>query len=155
MILTTEVPAGLDHRWALLLLVGLLSAAVAGVVTGWLRLLPPEREPFAAAGQRPAKAERDYFAVFFLANISFSLLLRIPPIESDQVFARFTAMLPRDWSDNAGLIVTVWFGFIPGLAAAYSAVRPNPLRLPLFCGGLATLLLWFAAPWLRAAIASQ
>src|SRR5258705_12105866 len=33
------------------------------------------------------------------------------------------------------MIVFIWFGFIPALAAAYSAVRANPIRWQLLAGG--------------------
>jgi uncharacterized BrkB/YihY/UPF0761 family membrane protein len=50
------------------------------------------------------------------------------------------------------MIVFIWFGFIPGLAAAYCAVRANPIRWQLLVGGVLTLVLWLAGPWLSAAI---
>jgi uncharacterized BrkB/YihY/UPF0761 family membrane protein len=50
------------------------------------------------------------------------------------------------------MIAFIWFGFIPGLAAAYSAVRANPIRWQLLVGGVLTLVLWLAGPWLLTAI---
>src|SRR5216683_189248 len=41
---------------------------------------------------------------------------------------------------------------IPGLAAAYSTVRANPIRWQLLVGGVLTLVLWLAGPWLLTAI---
>ena len=46
------------------------------------------------------------------------------------------------------MIGFIWFGFVPGLAAAYAAVRANPMRLPLLIGGALTLILWLVGPWL-------
>jgi hypothetical protein len=145
-------PFPLDHRLALVLFVALLLAAATSVVVGWLRLIPPERDPFEAGG--PAqKPEGDAFAVFLLANVSLSVLLRIPGLDLEAAAARAASLLPPDPRSYAGLVAFVWFGFIPGLAAAYSAVRANPLRGPLLLGGILTLLLWFLSPSLLASIA--
>jgi hypothetical protein len=47
-----------------------------------------------------------------------------------------------------------FFVVMPGLAAAYSALRPNPVRIPLIAGGLLVMALWLVSPVLRAAIAT-
>ncbi len=52
------------------------------------------------------------------------------------------------------MIAAIWFGFIPALAAAYSAVRANPIRWQLFVGGILTLILWLVGPWLLHAIST-
>jgi len=50
--------------------------------------------------------------------------------------------------------VRAFFVVVPGLAAAYSAARPNPIRIALMVGGLPVLALWLVSPVLRAAIAA-
>lgn len=142
----------LDHRLALVLYVLLLLAAAAPVVIGWMRLLPPEREPFAMAGEKPNGDERDVFAVFLLANITLSLLLRIPGVNAEMLLGPLTKWLAPEWANHVVMVGLIWFGFIAGLAAAYSLIRRNPLRWPLVLGGALTLLLSLVAPFLVSAI---
>jgi hypothetical protein len=144
----------LDARLTLVLLILLLTSAAAPIVLGWMALLPAERDPFAPAAEARSKKPRDAFAIFLLANISVSLLLRIPGVHAEWLWSQVTRLLPPDWVENALIIGAVWFGFISGLAAAYSAVRANPIRWQLLVGGILTLILWLAGPWLLNAISS-
>jgi len=150
--LASVIFPALDARVALLSFVLLLVAAAAPIVLGWLALLPSEREPFALAGESSSKKPRDPFAIFLLVNISISLLLRIPGLDAVPLSSHITRLLPAEWSENTLMIASIWFGFIPGLAAAYSAVRANPIRWQLLVGGVLTLVLWLAGPWLLTAI---
>jgi len=143
----------MDARLALLLLVLLLLAAAVPIAASWLAVLPREREPFATPGEPAARNARDPFAIFLLANISVSLLLRIPGVETLLRSANLTSWISGDYADHAVMIAFIWFGFVPGLAAAYSAVRANPIRVPLIVSGVLTLLLWLAGPWLQSQIA--
>jgi hypothetical protein len=152
MIVTAQIAGGLDHRLALVLYLLLLLATAWPVVTAWLRVLPAEREPFAAADETSQKEERDAFAIFLLANVSLSLLLRIPGVDSGALAGYLAKWLPADWANHVVMVGFIWFGFIPGLAAAYALIRPNPLRWPLAIGGALALGLWLAAPFLSAAI---
>jgi len=115
-------------------------------------LLPSEREPFALPGESSGTKPRDPFAIFLLVNISISLLLRIPGLNAVPLSSRIARLLPAEWGENTLMIAFIWFGFIPGLAAAYSTVRANPLRWQLLVGGVLTLVLWLAGPWLLTAI---
>lgn len=144
----------LDARLALVLFMPLLMAAAAPIVLGWMALLPDEREPFASSGEIRSNEPRDPFAIFLLANISVCLLLRIPGIHAEWLSSQLTRLLPPDWAENSIMIAAIWFGFIPALAAAYSAVRANPIRWQLFVGGILTLILWLVGPWLLHAISS-
>lgn len=143
-----------DARLALLLLILLLTATAAPIVLGWMALLPAERDPFAPAGESRNKKPRDPFAIFLLANISVGLLLRIPGVHAEWLSSQVTRLLPPDWAENTFMIGAIWFGFIPGLAAAYSAVRANPIRWQLLVGGVLTLILWLVGPWLLNAIST-
>jgi hypothetical protein len=143
-----------DAHLALVLLILLLTAAAAPIVLGWMALLPAERDPFAPAGEPRSKKPRDAFAIFLLANISVDLLLRIPGVRAEWLSSQVTRLLPADWMENALMIGAVWFGFVPGLAAAYSAVRANPIRWQLLAGGVLTLILWLVGPWLLNLISS-
>jgi hypothetical protein len=153
--LATAILVALDVRLALVLLILLLMAAAAPIVFGWMALLPAERDPFAPAGEPPSKKPRDAFAIFLLANISAGLLLRIPGVHAEWLSSQVTRLLPPDWAENAVMIGSVWFGFVPGLAAAYSAVRANPIRWQLLVGGVLTLILWLVGPWLLNAISTS
>ena len=146
-------PASIDRRLALVLYIALLLAATAPIVAGWLRLLPSEREPFSRPGSARPKQPRDAFAIFLLANISLSLLLRLPGVDAAWFSTTITSVLPAEWAPHVSMIGFIWFGFISGLAAAYSAVRPNPIRAPLLLGGALTLALWIGGPWLLNSIA--
>jgi hypothetical protein len=149
------ISVALDARLALVLLILLLIAAAAPIVLGWMALLPAERDPFAPAGESRSKKPRDPFAIFLLANISVGLLLRIPGVHAGWLSSQVTKLLPPDWTENTLIIGAVWFGFIPGLAAAYSAVRANPIRWQLLVGGVLTLILWLVGPWLLNAISTS
>jgi hypothetical protein len=150
--LASETFLVLDARVALVSLMLLSMAAVAPIVLGWLALLPSEREPFASGGESGDKKPRDPFAIFLLVNISISLLLRIPGLDAAPLSSRIARLLPAEWGEDTLMIAFIWFGFIPGLAAAYSAVRANPIRWQLLVGGVLTLVLWLAGPWLLTAL---
>jgi hypothetical protein len=147
---TTLAP--LDARFALVLYILLLVAAAALIALCWLRLLPSEREPFARPDSRQPKQSRDAFAIFLLTNISLSLLLRIPGVDVSWFSRWILNFLPQEWATHAPTIGFIWFGSIPGLAAAYSAVRANPIRVPLLVCGTLTLVLWLAGPRLIGSI---
>jgi len=142
----------LDARVALVSLILLIMAAAAPIVLGWLAVLPSEREPFAPPDESSGKKPRDPFAIFLLVNISISLLLRIPGLDAVPLSSRIARLLPAEWGENTLMIAFIWFGFIPGLAAAYSTVRANPIRWQLLVGGVLTLALWLGGPWLLTAI---
>jgi hypothetical protein len=146
------MPFTLDHRLALVLYVMLLLAAAAPIVVGWMRLLPPEREPFAKPGEKTDREGRDAFAIFLLVNITFSLLLRIPGVNLEALSAQLAKRLAPEWANHVVMVGFIWFGFIGGLAAAYSLIRRNPLRWPLMLGGALTLLLSLVSPFLVGAV---
>ena len=153
MSIAAAIVLVIDPRLALVFFLLLMFGAAAAAVVGWLSLLPSEREPFAVPGEARVKKPRDKFAIFLLANISFSVLLRIPGFNGTPLSFYLATIIPPDWADHELMIALIWFGFISGLAAAYSTVRSNPIRLPLIVGGVLTLMLWLAGPWLAAAIA--
>lgn len=152
MFIAVANVVAMDPRLALVLFVLLLLAAAAPIVLGWLALLPSEREPFASQGEILTKAPRDAFAIFLLVNISLSVLLRVPGFGGTPLSFYIATIIPPDWADQALTIAFIWFGLISGLAAVYSAVRVNPIRVPLIFGGALTLILWLVGPWLLATI---
>src|ERR1041385_9447413 len=74
----------IDARIALVLFLLLLLSAATPVVMAWLALLPPERDPFANPREPRPKKPRDAFAIFLLANVSLSVLLRVPALDGDR-----------------------------------------------------------------------
>ncbi len=143
----------MDARLALILYVALLLGTAAPIAAGWLALLPHEREPFARPDAAPAKKPRDGFAIFLLINISLSLLVALPGVEHE--LRSIVAGAIPEASDQTMMFIFIWLGFVPGLAAAYSAARANPIRMPLLAGGVLALGLWLAGPWLLSRIAAN
>ena len=130
----------------------LLSSALP-LVLGWIRLLPAEREPFAKPGDSPPSPSLDPFAVFLLANVSASFVAAIPGVLKFLPLGWLEQFAPASWSDRIAMVVLIWFVFVPAFAAAYAAVRPNPLRIHLIVGGILVLLLWLVSPTLLGSIA--
>ena len=153
MLIVAAIVTAMDARLALVLFVLLMLGAAGAIVLGWLALLPAEREPFAAPGEARIKKPRDAFAIFLLANLSLAVMLRLPGFNGTPLSLYLATIFPPEWADHALMIGFIWFGFVSGLAVVYAAVRANPIRLPLIVGGVLTLILWLAGPWLLAAIA--
>jgi hypothetical protein len=154
----------LDHRLALVALTALLLAAAAPLAYAWAGLLPEEPPPFetapATAPQKEApsngeaRREGDPLAVFLLICVTLSYILRFPGLPLSAALPRISALMPQDYFNWLVLGGRAFFVVVPGLAAAYSAARPNPIRMALMVGGLLVLALWLVSPVLRAAIAA-
>jgi|SRR5579859_967489 len=153
MLIVAAIVLAIDRRLALVLFVLLMLGASGAIAVGWLALLPSEREPFAVPGEPRVKKPRDLIAIFLLANLSVSVLLWLPGFNGTPLSFYLATIIPPDWADHALLIVYVWFGLTSVLAAGYSIIRSNHIRVPLIVGGVLTLVLWLAGPWLLAAIA--
>lgn len=151
----------LDHRLALLALAALLVAAAAPLAWGWARLLPQEPPPFESPAPSPPSptdasnpSKRDPFAIFLLLCVTLSYLLKFPGLPLSAGLHWLSTFLPQDYFNWALLAARAFFVVIPGLAAAYSAARPNPIRVALLAGGLLVLALWLASPFLLASLLS-
>jgi hypothetical protein len=154
----------IDHRLALVALAALLILAAAPLAYAWARLFPEEQEPFgvAGAGAEPEDlasngktgGKKDPLAVFLLVCVTLSYLLRFPGLPLSAGLQWFSTLLPVDYFQWAVLGARAFFVVVPGLAAVYSALRPNPIRIALTVGGLLVLALWLLSPVLRAAIAT-
>jgi hypothetical protein len=153
MLIVAAIVLAIDRRLALVLFVLLMLGASGAIVVGWLSLLPSEREPFAVPDEPRAKPRSDAFSIFLIVNLSLSVLLRLPGFNGTPLSFYLATIIPPDWADHALLIIYVWFGLTSVLAAGYSIIRSNPIRVPLIVGGVLTLVLWLAGPWLLAAIA--
>jgi hypothetical protein len=147
----------LNPRVAVLLLMALLLAAALPLALGWMQILPPEREPFAPPDKTQSSPpnDRDRFAIFLLANVSISLLAAIPGVVDSLHLDWVVQFLPASWAEHFGMVLLIWLVFIPALAAAYAAVRSNPIRAHLIAGGILVLALWLLSPTLLASLASR
>jgi hypothetical protein len=155
----------IDHRTALVALAALLIFAAAPLAYAWARLLPEEHPPFEVAGPGTAPesvdssgntaARKDPFAVFLLVCVTLSYVLRLPGLPPSAGLQWLSTLLPADYFYWAVMGGRAFFVVVPGLAAVYSALRPNPVRIALTVGGLLVLALWLVSPVLRAAIATE
>lgn len=145
----------LNPRLAAFLMMVLLLGAAIPLALGWTTILPPERDPFSRPDLPRQKRERDFFAVFLLINVSVSLLAAIPRLSDALHLEALMQLIPPSWSEHLTMILLIWLVFIPALAAAYSAVRPNPIRKQLILGGILVLALWLLLPTLLGSLATS
>ncbi len=154
----------IDHRLALLALAALLVSAAAPLAYAWARLLPEEPPPFEVPAAAPAPEElesnqktavkKDPFAVFLLVCVTLSYVLRFPGLPVSTGLQWLSTLLPMDYFHWTVLGGRAFFVVVPGLAAAYSALRPNPVPIALIASGLLVMALWLVSPAFRAAIAT-
>jgi hypothetical protein len=154
----------LDHRVAFLLLCALVVGAAVPLAMAWARVLPEDAPPFARKedSQSETKEEppseegrgkkRDPFAIVLLVFVTLSYALRFPGFPVDAVLHWLSTRMPAAWWDWSLLAGRAFFVVTPGLAACYSAVQPNYLRVPLIAAGILVLLLWLLRPMLFAAM---
>jgi hypothetical protein len=153
----------MDHRSALAALAGLLILAAAPLAYAWARLLPEDQPPFEvaaahttledAAPSEKAAAKKVPLAVFLLVCVTLSYVLRFPGLPLSTGLHWLSTLLPADYFHWVVMGGRVFFLGMPGLAAVYSALRPNPVRIALVAGGLLVLALWLLSPLLQKAIA--
>lgn len=144
----------LNPRLSAFLIMVLLSGAAVPLALAWIRILPPEREPFSRPDRPAPKSPHDRFANFLLLNVSLSLLAAIPRIADTLHLPQLMGILPPSWVETSTVILLIWLVFVPALAAAYSAVRANPIRPQLILGGILVLALWLLSPTLLRSLAS-
>jgi hypothetical protein len=154
----------IDHRLALLALAALLIAAAAPLAYAWASLLPEEPPPFEVPAASPSAQDptstskrppkKDFVAVPLLVCVTLSYVLRFPGFPVATGLQWLSTLLPMDYLNWTVLGARAFFLAVPGLAAAYSALRPNPVRIALIAGGLLVMALWLVSPVLRAAIAA-
>ena len=154
----------IGHRVALALFVALLVAAAAPLAYAWAKLLPEEPSPFQMHPERRAvtdeeelehsrgRRNRDPFAIFLLVCVTASYLLKFPGMPVGAGLQVLSRGVPPDYFDWVVMAGRAFFVVVPGLAAAYSVVRANPIRISLALAGLLVLALWLANPYLIAAL---
>jgi len=145
----------INPRLAAFLMMLLLLGASIPLALAWMRILPPEREPFSRPDIAPPKPRRNRFANFLLLNVSLSLFTAIPRIAETLRLAQLTRFLPASWTETLTVVLLIWLVFVPALAAAYSAVRANPIRAHLILGGIFVLALWLLSPTLLGSLTTS
>jgi hypothetical protein len=153
----------MDHRSALAAYAGLLILAAAPLAYAWAQLLPEEQAPFEvaeadttredAAPNGKTAAKKNPFAVFLLVCVTLSYVLRFPGLPLSTGLQWLSTLLPVDFLHWVIMGGRVFFLGVPGLAAVYSALRPNPVRIALAAGGLLVLAVWLLSPLLQKVIA--
>jgi hypothetical protein len=154
----------MDHRIALVAFAALLVAAAAPLASAWARLLPEEPPPFevppgpSPREQMPSNWEHrrkgDPFAIFLLLCLTLSFLLKFPGLPVAAALQELSVRMPPEDFNYLVLGARAFFVVVPGLAAVYSAIRPNPIRIQLIAAAVFVILLWLLSPMLRTAIAS-
>jgi hypothetical protein len=154
----------IDHRLALFSLALLVVSAAVPLAFAWSRILPEDAPPLASGqsfrSQGPEAANplsehfarRDPFAVFLLACVTLGYFLKFPGLPLDQALRWLATVIPEpslSWMVSA---VRAFFVVTPGLAACYSAIRPNPVRVPLITASILVLLLWLLGVPLHSAL---
>ena len=133
----------------------LLIGAAIPLALGWTKMLPAEREPFSRLDQASPFSPRDPFAIFLLLNISLSLFAAIPRIAATIHLDALIQLLSPSWAERFAMVSLIWLVFVPAFAAAYSAVRSNPIRAQLIVGGILVLALWLLSPTLLGSLGSR
>jgi hypothetical protein len=154
----------LDHRLALFFLALLVVSAAVPLAFAWVRILPQDAPPFAPGqSSRPRDPEaaislhedfvpRDSFAVFLLACVTLSYFLKFPGLPLGAALRWLATLIPEPSLSWIVLAAHAFFIVAPGLAACYSAIRPNPVRVPLIAASILVLLLWLLGGSLHSAL---
>jgi hypothetical protein len=136
-------------------MMALLVGAAIPLALAWVSILPPEREPFSRPDLPRPRASLDRPSTFFLINVSLSMFATIPHIAETLHLDSFPQLFTISWVEHTVMILSIWLVFVPALAAAYSAIRPNPIRKHLILGGVLVLALWLLSPTLLGSLASR
>jgi len=157
----------LDHRLAFLFFAVLFLGAAVPLAIAWARLLPEDPPPFdpkRAPLRQPEEitiympegfVPRDPFATFLLACVTLSYLLQFPGLPGEAAIHWLASVLPETTLNWLLLAGRAFFVVTPGLAACYSVLRPNPVRVPLIVAGILVLSLWLLLPPLHAAFVAS
>ncbi len=154
----------LGHRLAFVLLCALLLGAAAPLAFAWTRIFPEEQPPFRL--DRPSRSRfpkvvpvrtmqhprTDPVALALLMGVSLSYLLQLPGLPREAVLARLAAYVPEILLHWMGRIGWGLLLAVPAVAAFYSVLRPNRIRVPLLAAGILVPLLWLLIPLLQAAL---
>jgi hypothetical protein len=147
-------PRLLDHRLAFLLLAALYLGTAVPLAFGWVRLFPEEAPPFQihrpptrrwsiyAHSSEDEENPRDPLAMVLLICVTVSYAAQFPGLPRSLALGSIPTVVPQDASGWARFALTWFLVMVPGIAAVYSLLRPNFLRVPLIAAGVLILLLW-------------
>jgi len=154
----------MDHRLAFVALVALLIGAGTPLAFAWARLLPEDAPPFPIEpGSFPSvdheppetnpSGRKDYLiAAPLLLCLTIAFVFRVPGFPSSTVLAWIGRTIPTVGELWSAIVIPVLTALVAIGAGVFGALRPGPLRIPLIAAAALTLLLWFAAPLLQAAM---
>lgn len=157
----------MDHRLAIVCLAGLVVGAGAPLATAWVRLLPEDAAPFDSPEKATPSAEEsfeaverrkkqgDHIAIALLVFVTISYALQFPGVPRDAVIHWVANRFDATSADLIALGTSAFFAFVPGLAACFSLLRANFVRIPLVAAGILVLLLWLFGPQLQAALVTS
>lgn len=157
----------MDHRLAIVFLVGLVVGAGAPLATAWVRLLPEDAAPFDGSEKATRSAEEsleagetrkkqgDHIALALLIFVTISYILQFPGVPRDAALHWLASRFDETSADLITLGARAFFAFVPGLAACYSLLRANFARVPLVAAGILVLLLWLFGPQLQVALVTS
>jgi hypothetical protein len=154
-----------DYQLAFLFLTALIVGAAIPLAFAWARILPEEPPPFEIspsptgsleqelsqeASRHPPK--RDAKSIILLVCVTLAYVLQFPGVPRDAGPRWVNAVFPGSTEIYLVFAADALLMTIVGLAACYSLLGSNPLRIPLGLGAELVLLLWLFAPLLRIAL---
>ena len=154
----------MDHRLAFVALVALLIGAGTPLAFAWARLLPEDAPPFPiepgsfpsvdheAPQEQPRRNKDVWIAAPLLLCLTIAFVFRVPGFPSAAVLAWVGGTIPGATAHWSAIAVQVIVALIAVGAVVFGALRPGPLRIPLIAAGAMTIVLWFTAPLLQAAM---
>jgi hypothetical protein len=155
----------IDHRAALVALMGLLVAAGVPLAFGWARLLPEEPPPFPIEpGSFPSVDEEvtqepsskpgwgPTLSIILLGCLTLAYVIRFPGFPSARLARWLGGMVSGSTERRLFVSANVVVPLVGVAAGVYAAFRPGSLRIPLLAAAVLVLLLWFLASMLQLAV---
>jgi hypothetical protein len=155
----------MDHRLALVALVGLLVAAGVPLAFAWVRLLPEDAPPFAiepgsfpsvdkeVVAERAGKPRWEgIVSVILLSCLTLTYAIRVPGFPRETLTCWVDGVVSGSSEHWVLLSARIFLPAMSGAAGVFAALRPGSLRVPLLAAAVLVLLLWFLAPVLQAAM---
>lgn len=154
----------MDHRLAFVALVALLIGAGTPLAFAWARLLPEDAPPFPIEPGsfpivdhevpqfQPSRNKESWIATPLLLCLTIAFVFRVPGFPNEAVLAWVGKTIPAATTHWSVIAVQLIVALITVGAIVFGALRPGPLRIPFIAAGTMTLILWFTAPLLQAAM---
>ena len=159
------VLVSMDHRLALVVLVGLLVAAGVPLAFAWMRLLPEDAPAFAiepgsfpsvdkeVVTEKAAKPRWEAIvSVILLSCLTLAYAIRVPGFPRETLTHWLQGAVSGSTEHWMLLSARIFLPAMSGVAGVFAALRPGSLRIPLLVAAILVLLLWFLAPVLQTAM---